>query len=380
MRPSFKRGSLLLIVAGAACKGSGAAATAADAAEPVVGAKTAVVTRQSFTETVEAIGVVTARPGYIAQLSAPAPARVAHVFVAAGQRVAKGAPLVEFERAPFDAQARSASVALSTAEQSYARAKRLTDAGILARKDLDQAANELAQAQANGVSARRAQELATLRAPIAGVVTRMTAVLGATSDPSQPVVEVADPSMLDILFTVGPGDAGRIRPGAHLTLAAGQRDSSESLGTGTVADVGATIDTASRGVVVRARAGRPSRPLRIGETLFGRIVVATRPNAVTVPSEALVPDGEGFKVFVVDSAHVAHATMVTVGARTATMAEITSGLQGGETIVTYGAYGVADSAKVIPFDASKAPPEQADAKGAEKPAEKQPVKPAGKQP
>jgi hypothetical protein len=88
--------------------------------------------------------------------------------------------------------------------------------------------------------------------------------------------------------------------------------------------------------------------LRIGETVFGRIVVGTRPNAVTVPIEALVPEGEGFEVFVVDAARIAHATPVAVGARTSQLAEITSGLAGGETVVTYGAYGVADSATVVP--------------------------------
>jgi RND family efflux transporter MFP subunit len=116
-----------------------------------------------------------------------------------------------------------------------------------------------------------------------------------------------------------------------------------------VKDVGATVDSASRAVLVRAAIARPARTLRIGETVFASIVVDTRPNAVTVPVEALVPDGEGVKVFVLDSARVAHATPVTVGARTDQLAEITHGLAGGETVVTYGAYGVTDSARVVPI-------------------------------
>ena len=80
--------------------------------------------------------------------------------------------------------------------------------------------------------------------------------------------------------------------------------------------------------------------------MFGQIVVGTHPNALAVPLEALVPDGEGFKVFVVDAANVAHAQPVTVGARSDSTAEITDGLKGGERVVTYGAYGVEDSVKV----------------------------------
>ena len=69
---------------------------------------------------------------------------------------------------------------------------------------------------------------------------------------------------------------------------------------------------------------------------------------MAVPLESLVPEGDGFKVFVVDSAGIAHGRPVTVGARTETLAEITAGLSGGETVVTYGAFGVEDSAKIVP--------------------------------
>ena len=96
------------------------------------------------------------------------------------------------------------------------------------------------------------------------------------------------------------------------------------------------------------------RPLRLGETIFGQIVVGSHPNAIAVPAAALVPDGEGFKVFVVDAENIAHEQPVTVGARTDSTAEITEGLKGGERVVTYGAYGVEDSVKVTTAPAPKA--------------------------
>jgi membrane fusion protein, multidrug efflux system len=98
---------------------------------------------------------------------------------------------------------------------------------------------------------------------------------------------------------------------------------------------------------VRASLTHLTRALRIGETVFGRIAVATHPKAVVIPVEALVPEGEGYKVFVVDAAGLALSRQVTVGGRTEGLVEITEGLEGGETIVTYGAYGVADSAKIV---------------------------------
>ena len=316
--------------------------------QAVVGARTAVAAVRPFALTVTALGMVAPRPGSFAAMSAPAPTRVAHIFVVAGQPVKQGAPLIEFERAPFDAAARSAQAAVTTAQHAHDRAVRLAEAGVLPQKDVDQAAGELAQAQAALVSAQRSQELATLHAPIAGVVTRIAAVVGASADVSQPLVEIADPAALDVVFGLTPAEVAPVRVGQAVTFWAGEAARGEALGAGTVSAVSAAVDSATRAVEVRVRVARSSRPLRLGESEFGRIVVGVHSRAVAVPLESLVPEGEGFKVFVVDSGGIAHARPVTVGARTETLAEITAGLSGGETVVGYGAFGVEDSAKIVP--------------------------------
>jgi len=343
----MRRTFLLLALAGVlgACHRGGASDQAA-ADSAVVTAATAVATLQEFPQLVRAIGTVTPRPGRFAALAAPAPTRVARIFVAAGQRVAEGDSLIEFVRAPFDAAALSNEAALTSAQRAYARAVRLVQAGILAQKDSDQAAADLAQAQAAAVTSRRAQQLATLRAPLAGVVTAMSAVMGASVDPSQSLVEVADPSALDVVFNVTPAEAARIHGGDAVTVTAGEGAGGEALGEAMVTTVGAAVDSASRAVAVRARSAHPARPLRIGESVFGQIATAVHARAVTVPVEALVPEGDGYQVFVVDSAGVAHARPVTLGARTETLVEIVTGLAAGETVVTSGAYGVSDGARI----------------------------------
>lgn len=318
------------------------------AAEAVVTAGTAVATIQAFPRIVRAIGTVTPRPGRFAELAAPSPTRVARIFVTAGQRVAEGDSLIEFERAPFDASAKSAEAALAAAQHAYARAVRLVQAGILPQKDSDQAAADLAQVQAGAVLARRSQQLATLRAPLAGVVTRMSAVLGASVDPTQPLVEVADPAALDVVFNVTPAEAARVQAGAVVTITAGEGEQGEALGEGLVTAVGAAVDSLARAVPVRASMPRPLRSLKIGESVFGRITTGVDAKAVTIPVTALVPTGgDGYQVFVVDSAGVAHARPVSVAARTEALAEIVKGLKAGETVVTTGAYGVDDGAKIV---------------------------------
>ncbi len=338
----------------------GAADDESDSTTAVVGAKTVVVEPQAFTETIGAIGTVEPRAGHLARLSAPIAGRVANVLVATGQHVSTGQTLIELDQAPFRAATQSAQAALSAAERANERSQRLANEGILPRKDADATAADLARARADAEAAERAEALSILRAPISGVVTQMSATIGESVDPAQPLVEIADPSAVDIVFGVTPTEAGRVRPGAKVTLSAGQSATGEALGIGSVVDVSATVDSASRSVDVRVQAPTTRRPLRIGETIFGAIAVQTNPAAIVVPLEALVPNGESFRVFVVDPTGTAHARDVTVGGKTDAVAEITSGLRAGERVVTYGAYGVDDSARIAPMTpippAGKAPP------------------------
>jgi len=336
------RGLVVTALLATACRKSD---TAADPAA-VVQVKTAVAAIQPFEDRVGSIGTVTVHSGHFASLSAPAPARITTVYVSVGQKVSVGTPLIAFEQAPFISAAQSAEAALAAAQRAYDRARSLADAGIVPRKDAEQAAKDLAQARAAAITARRMAQLAVVRAPISGVVTKLNASIGASADVNQPLVEVADLSALDIVFNVAPSDAAHIAPGAAVTLSAGETATGEALGVGRIMSVAGTVDSSTRSVEVRAQAPPSARALRIGETIFGQISLGTTPRAIVIPVAALVPDGDGFKVFVVNAANIALARPVTVGRRTETVAEITSGLAGGERVVTEGAYGVDDSVKV----------------------------------
>lgn len=315
-------------------------------AMPVVNVRTAVVSAQPLSTNVGAIGVVTGRPGHVASLAAPAGARVRRVMAAVGQRVVAGTPLIELDATSFLATRRAADAALVNAQSAHARVRRLVQQGILASKELDQATSDLEQARANATNARQQEQLSVIRTPISGIVTRVSADLGAVVDQSRVLVEVVDPRALDIMFTVTPAEAGQVRVGATATLRSSQDGSAEQLGVAKIIDVSEAVDVATRGVTIRAQTGGTRRPLRVGETVFGEIAALVRAQAIVVPVEALVPAGNGFRVFVVDAAGIARARDVTLGARAPRQVEITSGVAAGERVVTYGAYGIGDSAKV----------------------------------
>ena len=314
------------------------------------------VREAAFTETIDAIGSVSARVGHIALLSAPAPTRVTRVFVAVGDRVKKDAQVIEFEQPSFNAALTSAEAALTLAEGTAARAQRLVEAGVSPRKDAEVATAELATARMNAINARRTRDLSHLRSPIAGAVTRVNTVLGASVDAGQPLIEITDPSVLDVLLHVAPTDADQLRVGTPVQFFSGAAAKSAPVARGQVVDVGATVDSATRGVVVRVALSTWTRTLRLGESLTGKMVIAVHAKALSVPDAALVPAGEAFRVFVVDSADVAHAHDVKIGGRAAGRVWITEGIKAGDIVVTTGAYGMDDGAKVVKTEAAAPTP------------------------
>jgi membrane fusion protein (multidrug efflux system) len=337
--------TLLLIVV-ACARGAGDEGET-EAVHATVAASVTPATTQPFLETVDAIGVVSPRAGNVASLSASTATRVSRVLVAPGALVKAGDPLVEFDQAPFEVASKSADAALAAAASEAERTRKLADAGVLSRKEAEAAAAALAAANLDVQNARRALRLATLRSPINGVVTRMSATIGADVDMGQQLVDVTDVSELDVVFTPSIADAARIRAGQDVLLYEDAKALGNPVGNARVVDVMPAVDSNSLGVPVRAAISRGPRAARIGETLFGRITIADHPLAIVIPDEALVPEGEGYVVFVIDSSGIAHSSPVLVGGPSDKNALIAQGLAAGERVVTHGAYGVSDSSRVV---------------------------------
>ncbi len=309
-------------------------------AEPLVTAETATVAVGDFTPTIRATATVTPRAGAVARLAAPAPSRVTGIQVGLGDRVAAGQALVTLDGPLFTADSASAAAQVSAAEAGWERAVRLQGEGILPVREVEQRAAELAQARATAAASRRNAELAVLRAPIAGVVTRLDAALGAAVDPSMPLVEVVDPSALELSLALLPEQASGLRVGmrGHFMVAEG-----ESVAF-VVTAIGAVVDPSNRTIAIRARPSSP-RGLRVGQSVAAVVELPPVAASLMIPAAALVPEGDSATVvFTVDAGHVVHRTPVTVGVRADSLVTILTGLEVGETVVTAGAYGMVDGA------------------------------------
>ena len=189
------------------------------------------VAPESLTRTITLRGVVEVAPGFHALVAAQTAGRLTSVRVQEGQHVQSGAVLAEVDArqasdAALQAQAALAGTeaAVQNAKVSAERTTRLFEHGIAARQEVDDANARLLATRATADGARAALEVArrsvsfaTVRAPMSGVVLRTFRAPGDLVDgtPATPVVEVGDPSKLNLLSNAAPNELVQLIIGQH---------------------------------------------------------------------------------------------------------------------------------------------------------------------
>jgi RND family efflux transporter MFP subunit len=320
-------------------------APAAVSCRPVVAA--------TIDDAIDVTGVIAPPPKLDAVVSSPVPGRVAQVMVEDGDRVAAGAVLATIEDPALGAGSLEAKAGVAgaraqreAADQEVARQDRLVNAGIGARKDLDDArarqaatAAELAAAEARSGLAGAQLARREIRAPRAGVVLHVQRKVGESVDgtAATPIAEIADLSVLELHAYAPPAALRPMREGMPAVV---RVMGSETPIAGTVVRVAPAVDpTTLLGLVRVALATSDGIP--VGTAAAGRISIATRPG-IRIPRTALRRSMVGEDEVVVCQAGTAHVRKVVVGNRSEQSVEIKDGLKAGEQVVVDHVLGLQD--------------------------------------
>ncbi len=253
------------------------------------------------------------------------------LLVDEGQSVTQGQPLLKMDDVLLQAQLKQAQASATQAQKAYDRAKELYTKGYLSAAALEQ--NEASQ-QTTAAALATAQtqlSLATVRAPVSGVVTSRKAVLGQIVQQGSELFRIVRDSRLELNMQVVEGDLHHITPNMAATV------TSESTGpvTGTVRIVTPMVDPSTRLGV--ARVSVPwSSGLRPGMFAQGRIEAGTQ-DVMTVPQSAVVYSENAPGAFVVGADNKAHRHKVTLGDHLGNTVIIKDGLAAGDRVVTIGA-------------------------------------------
>jgi HlyD family secretion protein len=232
------------------------------------------------------------------------------------------------------------------------------------QEQLKGAAAQADAAKAHYEGAQAQLDYTQIRSPITGVITDRSVYEGEMASAGTPLLTVMDVSRVVARTNIPQTQASDLKAGNPATII--QTDNSEEV-SGKVIVVSPAVDPSSTTVQVWVQVPNPGAKMRPGATVHVSIVAATLANAVVVPPAALLSLAEGgTSVMVVESDSLAHERKVEVGAREPDKVQILSGVKPGEQVITVGALGLEDKAKVR-IEKPGEKPDEADKSG-EKPA------------
>lgn len=259
--------------------------------------------------------------------------------VSAGQIIGRiAARDLDDALASAQAAVKSAENALTVARSEAARTEALVKGGALAARDLEQARNMVAGAEAQ-VAAAKAREKSTwqalddtnVRAPISGVVSDRPANAGDIVSPGTPLVTIIDPSSMRLEAAVSSDQIALVKPGAKVQFRV--RGLSSDVFTGTIDRLSPSADPVTRQVTIFVTLPNIGGKLIAGLFAEGRVDAETR-RGVIVPLGAVDESGPTAVVTRIRDGK-AERVQVTLGLRQseAELVEVLSGIAEGDVVI-----------------------------------------------
>ena len=277
-----------------------------------------------------------------AYLSAPVGGVLAEIRCTEGRKVERGAVLFRLDTRLAEVAVTKAEKALSFAEQTHERQKKLLAAEGTSEKAFQEAELQLATARNDLAAAQTELSLLEIKAPLTGTVVRINARLGQSVEPNAVLAEVIALDRLVVTARVPSREAGLLKPGQPVDIGAGRE------AAGKLAVVGKDIDPQTDTVLVRASipAGAGFQP---GQFLSLRIAAEERRDVLAVPEASLIADtvgGDAGSIVLAEDGKAVRRR-VKAGLRESGLVEVEGeGLKEGLVIITEDAYAVPDGTKI----------------------------------
>lgn len=315
------------------------------AAQPALApAKVCVQTVESkkSVSTEEVVGTVLAK--LHATMEAKVSGRITEMPVVLGQQVKAGQLLARLDAPEIQARLEQAQAGLQQAERDWKRISSLFKQQAVTRAEYDAADSRHLVAKAGVAEAQAMVAYVEIVAPFDGVITKKWADVGDLAAPGKPLVNIEDPSALQVEADVPEAIASHIRRGAVMAI---RVDSLPGELSGTVSEIAPVADPASRTFRVKLDLPRqlaPGASLMSGQ--FARLLVPLgESTTMQVPASAVVQRGQMEIVFAVENQR-AQLHLVKTGRHFNGETEILSGLDAGDTVVVEGASQLVDGQPV----------------------------------
>jgi membrane fusion protein (multidrug efflux system) len=291
---------------------------------------------------IEAVGTLKANESLI--LRPEITGRVKTITFTEGQKVQKGATLVQLDAAMYRAQVNEAKARVALSETEYQRVNKLFKNGAISETVKDSA---LAQMQINEAQLEQAQvslEKMTLRAPFTGIVGLRQFSPGEYITAGAEMLEIVDIDSMKLDFRIPEIYLPQIASGQplniHLSAFPGE------VFTGEVTAISPQISEQGRNILVRAVLPNKDKKLRPG--LFAKVqLLVDQQNLIVIPEEAIIPQGKDFLVYIYKDNKVTPMP-VQLGQRMKGSVAVT-GINAGDVVITAGQLKLQPGSPITPI-------------------------------
>ena len=209
---------------------------------------------------------------------------------------------------------------------------------------LDQAQGQLSSAKGKYLAAEAQVSYSEVRSPIAGVVTDRPLFPGETVNSGSTLITVMDTSSLIAKVHLAQTVAQQLKVGDDASVTVPGVDNPVPA---KIFLISPALDPASTTIEVWLRVNNKAGEYKAGTPVRTSIKGRTAAKAVKVPLSAVLTAQDGSKsVMVVGADGAAHKTPVELGINDGEDVQVTKGLNGSETVITTGSYGLDDGTKV----------------------------------
>jgi membrane fusion protein, multidrug efflux system len=256
--------------------------------------------------------------------------KVVGIHFEEGSRVRKGDLLAKINDRQLQAQLLKLQAQKKLVEEREFRQRQLLDRDAISRESYDQVATELQSIEADIMLIEARISETELRAPFDGIVGLRLISEGAFASTQTRIVKLVKNRPLKIEFSIPERYAGEVAPGFPITFAI---DGIPKSFDAKVYAIDPKVDLATRTIIVRALYPNTNEELKSGRFASVRAQLSQIDSAISIPTEALIPEMEGEKVYIMKNGKAAERKVLT-GLRTESHIQITNGLEFGDTLLT----------------------------------------------
>jgi membrane fusion protein, multidrug efflux system len=258
--------------------------------------------------------------------------RIVTLNIKEGDFVKKGTTLLHINDEDLQARLKKLGFNKKLAEDNEARQKKLLDKEAISQREYDIAVNSVNTISADIEDLSAQIQKMTLKAPFDGTIGFRFVSLGSYISPTTKIATLTNTNPAKIEFAIPAKYSSIVRRGGKVEF---KVENSEQNYIGTVYAIDPKIDPDTRTLQIRAIASNASGKLIPGAFARVELVLKSKGSALMIPTEAVIPEQKGSKVFIVKNGK-AVPQKVQLGTRGEKDVEVLSGLSVGDTLITTG--------------------------------------------